>query len=78
MEPNHQLFGHYLRYRIEMQQDPTEQRCERPSRYMKRSGVGVAIGTFLRYIVSYYRRIAVIAEAERSPDMSQEEVRSRM
>jgi len=67
MEPNHQPFGHYLRYRMEMQRDMAEQHDKNTSECMKVSGIRAAIGKLLRHIVSYYRRTAADAEPELSP-----------
>ena len=67
MEPNHQLFGHYLRYRMEMQQGMAERHDKNTSGCMKVSGIRAAIRKLLRHIVSYYRRPAADAEPELSP-----------
>jgi hypothetical protein len=58
MEPNHQLFGHYLRYRTEMQQAKYEQHDENTSGYMKATGIRAAIGKSLKHLVNYYRHLA--------------------
>jgi hypothetical protein len=50
MEPNHQLFGHYLRYRMEMQRGMAEQHNKNTSECMKVSGIRAAIGKLLRHI----------------------------
>jgi hypothetical protein len=62
MEPNHQLFGHYLRSRMDMQQDMAEQHNKNPSGRKKVSGIRAAMGKLLRHMVRSYKRPAAIAE----------------
>jgi len=58
MEPNHQLFGHYLRYRMEMQRPTDGQHDENTSGYTKATGIRAAIGKLLKHLVNYYRHQA--------------------
>ncbi|EFH81046.1 hypothetical protein Krac_1716 [Ktedonobacter racemifer DSM 44963] len=64
MEPNHQLFGHYLRSRMEMQRGMTGRHYEKTSGYRSASGMRAAIGKLLKSLVRYYRRPTTNAEPE--------------
>jgi len=49
MDPSNQLFGHYLRYRMDMQKRMAEQHNGQP----KVSAIGAAMGKLCRNIMGY-------------------------
>ncbi len=63
MDPSNQLFGHYLRYRMDMQKRMAEQHNGQPE-VKKVSGIGAAIGKLLRNMVSYHKYPATHKESE--------------
>jgi hypothetical protein len=73
MDPSNQLFGHYLRYRMDMQMSMAEQHNGQPE-VKKVSGIGAAIGKLLRNIVSYQKYPAAHKEPELSPDWSKKQL----
>jgi hypothetical protein len=64
MEPNHQLFGHYLRSRMEMQRGMTGRHYEKTSGCRSASGMKTTIGKLLTSLVSADRRPTADAEPE--------------
>src|SRR5260370_28612447 len=72
MDPSNQLFGHYLRYRMDMQMRMAEQHNGQPE-VKKVSGIGAAIGKLLRNMVSYQKYPATHKEPELSPDWSKKQ-----
>ena len=73
MDPSNQLFGHYLRYRMDMQKSMAEQHNGQPE-VKKVSGIGAAIGKLLRTMVSYQRYQATHKEPELSLDWSKKQL----
>ena len=67
MDPSNQLFGHYLRYRMDMQKRMAEQYNGQP----KVSAIGAAIGKLFRNIVSYQ---ATHKEPKLAPDWSKKQL----
>jgi hypothetical protein len=54
MDPSNRLFGHYLRYRMDMQKSMAEQHNGQPE-VKKVAGIGAAIGKLLRNMVGYQK-----------------------
>ena len=73
MDPSNQLFGHYLRYRMDMQKRMAEQHNGQPE-VKKVSGIGAAIGKLLRNMVSYQKYPATHKEPGLSPDWSKKQL----
>ena len=67
MEPNHQLFGHYLSYRMEMQKDMAEKDEEKRPGWINVSGIRAAFGKLFIRIASSCKRPAANAEPELVP-----------
>jgi hypothetical protein len=73
MDASNQLFGHYLRYRIDMQKRMTEQHNGQPE-VKKVSGIGATIGKLLRNMESYQKDPATHKEPEFAPDWSKKQL----
>ena len=73
MDPSNQLFGHYLRYRMEMQKSMAEQHNGQPE-VKKVPGIGAAIGELLRSMVNSQRYSAPHREPELSPGWSKKQL----
>jgi hypothetical protein len=76
MDPSNQLFGHYLRHRMEMQKRMAELHDGQPAE-KKVSGIGAAIGKLLRNMMSYHKFPAAHKEPELSPGCSKEQLEQR-
>ncbi len=61
MDPSNQLFGHYLRSRMDMQKSMAEQQNGQPE-VKKGAGLGAAIGKLLRTMVGYHKHPATHRE----------------
>ena len=72
MDPSNQLFGHYLRYRMDMQKSMAEQHNGQPA-VKKVAGVGAALGKLLRNMVSYHKYPATHNESGLSPNWSKKQ-----
>ena len=73
MDPSNQLFGHYLRHRMEMQKRMSELHDSQPAE-KKVSGIGAAIGKLLRNMMSYHKYPAAHKRPELSPDCSKKQL----
>jgi len=73
MDPSNQLFGHYLRYRMDIQKRMAEQHNGQPE-VKKVAGIGAALGKLLRNMVSYQKYPATHKEPELSPDLSKKQL----
>jgi hypothetical protein len=62
MEPNHQLFGHFLRYRVEMQQETVKQHVEGTSIGRNVNGLlRAAMRKLLNRLMSFDKRSAKLS-----------------
>ena len=77
MDPSNQLFGHYLRSRMDRQKSMAEQQNGQPE--VKKgaglgAGLGAALGKLLRNMVSYHKYPAPHRESELSPGWSKKQL----
>jgi len=77
MDPSNQLFGQYLRHRMDVQKRMAEQHNGQPE-VKKVSGIGAAIGKLLRNMVSYQRYPATHKEPVFAPDWSKKQVEQQI
>ena len=77
MDPSNQLFGQYLRHRMDVQKRMAEQHNSQPE-VKKVSGIGAAIGKLLRNMVSYHKYPATHKEPVLAPDWSKKQVEQQI
>jgi hypothetical protein len=68
MEPNHQLFGHYLYHHLEMQHDVARQNDDIMSAPKRKWNMRAALGKLLKPFVNSYPRSETKMEREMLPN----------